>query len=118
MHLIHSLNQVSESVINVSRERFVVVRLRVAHVIILIRDMNRIESCRSLPPNVGPGVLEVSFKRGVRECVGGRSSVVCGRSRMARRNGPNADGTMWSELESVNKKLGGERNLVGAIASV
>ena len=67
VHQIHSLNQVSESVIDVSRERFVVVRLRVVHIIILIRDMNRIESCCSLPPNVCAGVLKVSFKRGVRE---------------------------------------------------
>ena len=31
---------------------------------------------------------------------------------------PNADGAKGSELESANKKLGGERNRVGTIASV
>ena len=67
VHQIHSLDQVGESVIDISRERFVVVRLHIVHIIILIRDMKRIESCCSLPPNVGAGVLNVGFKRGVRE---------------------------------------------------
>ena len=67
VHHIHSLDEVGESVINVSRERFVVVGLYIVQIIILIRDMNRVESCCSLPPNIGAGVLNVSFKRGVRE---------------------------------------------------
>ena len=33
-------------------------------------------------------------------------------------SGLNADRAKGSELESANKKLGGERNLVGTIASV
>ena len=67
MHHIHSLDEVGESVINVSWERFVVVGLYIVQIIILIRDINRVESCCSLPSNIGAGVLNVSFKRDVRE---------------------------------------------------
>ena len=67
VHLIRSLNKVSESFINVSRERFVVVRLSVVHVIILIRDMSRIESCRGAESNVSSGILEVDVQSCGRE---------------------------------------------------
>ena len=37
---------------------------------------------------------------------------------MPRRNGQNADRAIWTELESINEKLGGKRNLISAITSV
>ena len=56
---VNRLKKVSEGLVNVSGEKFVVFRLYIVHVVVLFGDGSRIKSCRSVPPNVSSGVLSV-----------------------------------------------------------
>ena len=52
VHLVNSLKKVGESLVNVSRERFIVIGLYIVQVIVFFGDGSRFKSGRSVPPNV------------------------------------------------------------------
>ena len=53
VHLVDRLKKVSEGFVNVGRDRFIVVRLGIVHVVIFFWDWSWIESGRSMPSDVG-----------------------------------------------------------------